>query len=130
MAAFNRNARVTSEDNSLSHGLYHIASKQARSSETEAFGLPDSKEEPFLQKFLGGILRQVDRVETCVALGQSLNFVGADAGDREVLGPTHPLQSLKALKGDLAASGDELEELGNLLLVEGRNTLKEPDTLL
>jgi hypothetical protein len=46
------------------------------------------------------------------------------------LRPTHSLQSFEALKGDLATSGDELEELGDLFPVEFGKTLEEPDALL
>jgi hypothetical protein len=65
-----------------------------------------------------------------VALGQSLNVVSADARDSKVLWPTHPLQSLETFKWDLAATGHELQELGDLLFVGSSENLEEPDALL
>ena len=49
--------------------------------------------------------------------------------DLELLQPTHPLQGLEALDRHFRRAGDEHDEVGLLLSVEGVKHFPEPDDL-
>ena len=76
-----------------------------------------------MQDLLRGVLGQVKLVEASVALRQSLNISCTLHMHLEVLWTTHTLQCFEAFQWNLGGTCDELQEQGDLFLVEGSKHL-------